>query len=224
MTSNQFQIQKEIQAKKVNEILQSVKLNSFPKEAKEKVIELCESAIGSIDKLRIEVYKKTENFDYEPEKYDHSESRLQKNIEIIANGKPVGKLQNSLLNSVSQLIDQVERLKIDRITGDNFSNLEKTKEYKDNEKALLETLEALRDAILIKEKEEKKEEETSKEADKIDDDAKIDNAADKEKTEEQLFEEQLAAEKALLEAKNNTENTELGTGNTDSETESGKID
>lgn len=149
MTSNQFQIQKEIQAKKVNEILQSVKLNSFPKEAKEKVIELCESAMSAIDKLRIEVYKKTENFDYAPEKYDHTEERLQKNIEIIAKDKPVGKLQNSLLNSVSQLIDQVERVKIDRITGDNFSNLEKTKEYKDNEKSLLETLESLRDAILI---------------------------------------------------------------------------
>jgi hypothetical protein len=72
MTSNQFQIQKEIQAKEINIILQAVKLNAFPKEAKIKVAELGEKAINLISALRKEVYKHIDKFDFEIEDYDHT--------------------------------------------------------------------------------------------------------------------------------------------------------
>lgn len=196
MTSNQFQIQKEIQAKKVNEILQSVKLNSFPVKAKEKVVELAEHAINSIDAMRKEVYKQTEDFDYTPEKYDHTEDRLQKYVNIVEEGKPIGKLQNILLNSVAELIHQVEKTQIDRITGANFSNVEKSPEYKEHEKLLLALFEGIKEAILLP-------------ADVVETPAETEESGTpgaETKTEEQLFEEQLAAEQA---AKNN------GTGSAD---------
>lgn len=156
MTSNQFHIQKEIQERELNKILQSVRLNSFPKEAKKQVIELCESSIETIHKMRVEVYKQTENFEFKPEKYDYKNERLSKNIETRVSS--IGKLQNSLLNTVGELIGQVERAQVDRITGDNFSAVAKTKEYKENERWLLETLEDLKKAILIKEEPKKEKE------------------------------------------------------------------
>jgi hypothetical protein len=85
---------------------------------------------------------------------------IQKSAPVIEKGKPIGKLKNNLMNMISDIIGQVERVKIDRITGANFTNFDKTAEYKKNERSLMETLDDMREAMMIEDEAPVQEEKT----------------------------------------------------------------
>lgn len=207
MTASQFNIQKEIHTNEVNKLLQSVKLNKFPKDAKIQTIELGIQVIETINAMRNEISEQLYGTKKEHEAYDHEENHNEKRAVILQEKQPIHKMRIGMVSDLNEMIEKTEKTNQDIITGPDFKRFDKTVSYKENETLLVELLKDLKVAVMIdSEEEETKPSEEDLSEEKVEEPV-IETPKEElpvDKTEEQLqkeFEEELAKEKKSNEEK-----------------------
>lgn len=154
MTTHQYHIQKEKQAKDINHIVQTVKRNSFPKEVKTDTISVGGFIVDTINAQSCEVRNQLDKTETKPQAYNHKDEVLVLAGDKLAKGEKVAGCQSAMLTKISNIIKEVEMEGVTNITKqENFTKFARSKDYNASQKNLLEALHEMKRIILDEKKE-----------------------------------------------------------------------
>ena len=168
MTSSEFNIAKEHEQSKINEMIQSVKISQMEESSKEQFIDLGTKIINAINLQRAFVYAELDGFNFDNQ-YNHEEAVTRKLYEGDLNS-----IANTISNDLSAISRNVSMVESHRLTGPENNKISKElDEFNGFNQNIIRMIKDLRDIIGSAQKEAFIQAENS-EITKIEDEEKID--------------------------------------------------